>query len=568
MGSCDGLTNIGGCVSMGYIHVKDIKITGIGSITGRKSETCVAVDNLWYWRLNYSDTTGNNPEIEEDLTVENGRSVLEALEEYSSSRELPETDEARAYRTTWIINPENAKLTARVNKRVIDSYNTSIVLLPTFLDGARYHFDGWYSDGKKVVTSEVREETTFDGEWEKEVDKKKLTIIIVVVVVVVVLAIIATVSSIYGYGYAKRRKEMVLLRELLYPAKFDNEEPENSLNRMEGLYPEDYTTHGEIKLREALRLAGLNEKQASTVMAACYENARRLGEEDKLPQNLTVDDAAALAMYTFDFGTDDMYNLNPYRIINSALNNRTEENMEKAKDILYLVMKALRKLPVVFGRELHRGIRVDVSENADRAGGQSRPQYTEGSIITWSAMSSTSPDMTVTKSFLKGGSKTGKAAGTLFIISNGWGYDIQPYSLFPTESEILVEPERQFKVVSIIPAELTIIKLEMLKTPIILPDIYGRHDFFVPALYFVKERMDEHERNRRRKLRAEQEEHKKEVYERHKNQTEEKSEGERKEDRRMLRDSRVLERNAPSFPPSYTPPRPTNRFVGIEMDTL
>ena len=137
----------------------------------------------------------------------------------------------------------------------------------------------------------------------------------------------------------------------------------------------------------------------------------------------------------------------------------------------------------------------DVNTNKNTS---ASPSYKEGNIITWNALSSTSPDMTVTKTFLAKGSKSGRAAGTLFIINNGWGYDIQPYSLFPTESEILVEPERQFKVVSVIQAELTIVKLEMLKTPILLPDIYGRHDLRVPPLYFIKKRTDKNEKKRER----------------------------------------------------------------------
>ena len=511
MGSCDDFTEVGGCVSAGDVYVENIRIPEIGSVIGNKAESCTAAENLWFGRLNYSDTTGKNPEIGEDFTVENGRSVLEVLKSYQSSRELPETKDTRGYKTTWVVNPQNAKVTAKVNDRVIDAQDGSIVLLPTFLDGNKLRFDGWYNGDEKVETSEIRQDTTFAGKWEEEIKKKNTTtIIIIVVVVVVVLAALISSSAIYAIGYRRRKNEMVLLKELLYPEVFDDNEPENSLNRMKGLYPDDYTSHGDVKLREALRLAGLDEKQTSKVMVQCYDNARRLGEEDKLPKNLTVDDAAALAMYTFDFGMNELYHLNPYRIINSALNKRTEKNMEKAKDLIYLVMKALRKLPVEHGMELHRGIRVDVSENTNQSGGNSFPSYTEGSIITWDALSSTSPDMTVTKTFLAGGAKTGKAAGTLFIINNGWGYDIQPYSLFPTESEILLEPERKFRVTSVIPAELTIIKLEMLKTPVILPDIYGRHNFYVSPVYFIKENVYKYEKYKRRKLREEQIEYKKE----------------------------------------------------------
>ena len=66
-----------------------------------------------------------------------------------------------------------------------------------------------------------------------------------------------------------------------------------------------------------------------------------------------------------------------------------------------------------------------------------------------------------------------KAVGTLFITEGGWSYDIQPYLLFPDEAEILLEPERQFKVTSVIKGDLTVINLEMLNTPLPLPNMFG-----------------------------------------------------------------------------------------------
>ena len=62
---------------------------------------------------------------------------------------------------------------------------------------------------------------------------------------------------------------------------------------------------------------------------------------------------------------------------------------------------------------------------------------------------------------------------TLLIINKGWGYDIQPYSLFPDEEEILLEPERQFRVVSVLNTALTVINLEMLNTPLSVPEVFG-----------------------------------------------------------------------------------------------
>lgn len=63
--------------------------------------------------------------------------------------------------------------------------------------------------------------------------------------------------------------------------------------------------------------------------------------------------------------------------------------------------------------------------------------------------------------------------GTLFIIEDGWGYNIQPYSLYPEEEEILLEPERRFEVESVIESDLTIVNLRMLDTPLILPQTFS-----------------------------------------------------------------------------------------------
>ena len=167
----------------------------------------------------------------------------------------------------------------------------------------------------------------------------------------------------------------------------------------------------------------------------------------------------------------------------------------KVRDVLYLVMSALRKLQAVEGVTLYRGIH----EKADMS------QYKDGSTVMWPGFSSTSPDMSVTKTFLahtrsernemdseeksdgsepikvRGGNKKegGEEVtlkGTLFIIEEAWGYNIQPYSLYSEEEEILLEPESVFEVTSVVDSdELTIVTLKMLDTSPILTKIFGEN---------------------------------------------------------------------------------------------
>ena len=122
--------------------------------------------------------------------------------------------------------------------------------------------------------------------------------------------------------------------------------------------------------------------------------------------------------------------------------------------------------------EATEGDREDAVQGCEGRSESGQGPLSQGDVVTWSALSSTSPDMEATKAFLGKGSKSGNATGTLFIIDKGWGYDIQPYSLFPDEEEILLEPERQFRVVSVLKAALTIINLEMLDTPLSVPEVF------------------------------------------------------------------------------------------------
>lgn len=234
-------------------------------------------------------------------------------------------------------------------------------------------------------------------------------------------------------------------------------------SNLSNIYPHNYARPS---MREALQKAGLTEDHINLICERCEEIAHDAAEQGKLFDGFTEEDAAALAMYTYELGKQN-YESNPYRIINKSLAeiSRDTAGIQKARGLLYLVMTALRKLPRVTGKDLHRGLKGEV--NIDKN------HYFEGNIITWSALTSTSPDMKVTRSFLAKESVSGNAMGTLFIIKNGWGYDIQPYSAFPGETEILIEPERQFEITDVIKSDLIIIKLTMLDTPLAVPEIFG-----------------------------------------------------------------------------------------------
>lgn len=509
VGYCNKYNEMNGCVSAGKILVDAAYSSTSGSISGYKDGTSEVRENIWSWEIEYGDYGDDNLAIMKNVTLENRTSVLDFLKNTAEVKTIPEQENVKEYATTWVVNPQNALITAKVGGKVVAAYNSTIVLLPTFMDSEKFYFEGWKRDGKITSTTYVDEDTVFEGEWLEYPDiidiiKDNLIYMILAPSIVIIIIIVI----LYAKGYRNLVKKNRKILDLMYPEIPEADEPEFSLNKIEDLYPVDYRRPTMV---EALKNAGLDENQAVIVSSACYKVAYEVEKKGELPDGLTVDDAAAITMYTFDFGVNG-YNFNPYRLINSALFDNNVEGVRKAKDILYLVMSALRKLPVITGKPLFRGIRVNVGENGGGFNGQANtPTYEMGSIITWSGLSSTSPEMEVTKEFLARGSMTRKAAGTIFIIADGWGYDIQPYSLFPTETEILLEPGRQFKITSVIPAaELTIVNLKMLRTTIPFPDLYGRHKFKVSPLYFVDDIKESFEnfknkREERRRRRMERE---------------------------------------------------------------
>ena len=360
---------------------------------------------------------------------------------------------------------------------------------------ADYAFVGWFNEpaGGKYINADTRvdkaENHTLYARWKEGASSTgSLSITLIVAIPTSVILITAIVLIILGLLLKKRKdkEEMYdnergyeLSQPLISEDDYSNEysrvilTSNDEAERNDGLtgidagilsklYTQDYVRP---TLRDALLQVDLTDRLADLIYSACENAARVVKDEGRLFDGFTEEDAAAVAMYTYDFGFRDFEN-NPYRIVNRSLAGRNYANLQKASGLLYLVMTALRKLPRYTGCTLYRGVRGEVSLDEEH--------YHEGNVITWTALSSTSPDMGATKAFLARGSKSRSAKGTLFVIDGGWGYNIQPYSLFPGEVEILLEPERQFRVKSVFPGEeLTFINLQMLDTPLALPHVFG-----------------------------------------------------------------------------------------------
>ena len=374
--------------------------------------------------------------------------------------------------------------------RTLD-FNEEIVY-PENVTKEDYDFIGWDNNVKYMPAYNL----TISAQWEAKGkgDKSKsdgngaLVAGIVVPLFLILIALVALVLFIlFRKGHltiVNKRLEVakpLIAREAAEP--FDRtrrvvarsrEEVKGGIsaagnNRLDlaDIFPRDFAPP---TMRAALLAAELSEEQADLVCDACSNAAAGARERGALFAGFGEADAAAVAMYTYDFESFEEFDNDPFRVSTKSLTRRNYASMQKACGMLYLAVAALRKLSRVTGVTLYRGVRSGVKLEAG--------YYRKGTVVTWSGLASTSPNMEATKALLveeegpKGMSK--KAKGTLFVIEGGWGYNVQPYSLTADDEEIVIEPERKFIVTSVIKSDVTIITLQMLDTPLSLLKLFER----------------------------------------------------------------------------------------------
>ena len=131
-----------------------------------------------------------------------------------------------------------------------------------------------------------------------------------------------------------------------------------------------------------------------------------------------------LIIYAYTYESDI------YRVVNKALRLGDQGCIEKWSFFIYWLEEALAQLPRYSG-EVYRGIGIVPDKE----------QYAVGREVTWSAFSSTSVKWKVAHGFLTGGS------GMVFAIRSRSGREIQQYSYYNSEAEVLFPPSRRFRVI-------------------------------------------------------------------------------------------------------------------------
>jgi hypothetical protein len=185
------------------------------------------------------------------------------------------------------------------------------------------------------------------------------------------------------------------------------------------------------------------------IEARCTMFANDLRFSNKLTNGITVDEAAAINLYTTETSSEKRHNF--YFLLNESLRDPNRVGVQAFLPYMRLLFNALGKLePYVSDRQLYRTIRGSFA-------------YKSNQTVRWWAFSSSSPSLNKLSHFAGAlpsvevvdpnipqpiESKQ-ESFPALFSFKCSRAFDISGFSIYPDEKEILIVPPVQFKVRSI-----------------------------------------------------------------------------------------------------------------------
>ena len=180
----------------------------------------------------------------------------------------------------------------------------------------------------------------------------------------------------------------------------------------------------EQNLANALSFVGVSTDEVMQKASEIVMSAVQRGVLERL--KLDFEEALCIAAYTVETKKGPSM----YRAMNDILRQKhTKESLLPLWPLLVMFLKALRKLPRVKKNVVYRGVNKDLGE-----------QLQNGTTATWWGFTSTSWDMESTNNFIS-------SNGSLLILDGPCeGYDLHELSEFPTEKELLLEPETRFRI--------------------------------------------------------------------------------------------------------------------------
>ena len=197
-----------------------------------------------------------------------------------------------------------------------------------------------------------------------------------------------------------------------------------------GLFPSDKPLAESL---ETALILVVNQMPAYTsLLKAALRQARRVARsKPHIPQHML----AAIVFYTLEDVADR--EKSPYYLLNKALRAKARKDVKLWKDYIWLLLNALKLLPAATDVMVFCGMKVGAETLGD--------DYDEGEEFVWSGFSSTATTVKVMQEFMGT-----EGPRTLFQLelTERVGRDLRDFSLFPSENEILLPPNMQFKVVS------------------------------------------------------------------------------------------------------------------------
>ena len=253
---------------------------------------------------------------------------------------------------------------------------------------------------------------------------------------------------------------------------------EESINK----YVEEFLSYVEElpSLSDALKQmfisCQLTEEQANDLIKDILTKTEEIINKnwDKIKKRyskISKEDSNIICSYTCE-SKNNKYS--PYKILNKNL--VSEDRKGGVKNIskyLFILLKSLRKLDRYYPNEkekyLYRCINFKVNLNYDLFNKKLVP-YITGNTKTFWGFTSSSPDIAMTYNFLK--EEGINKSGTIFTLAGKiWGYDISLFNYY-NEKEILIEPERKFKIDEVMPPinDIIHIRCDIQDSPIILDE--------------------------------------------------------------------------------------------------
>ena len=179
----------------------------------------------------------------------------------------------------------------------------------------------------------------------------------------------------------------------------------------------------------ALKDAGV--PNCDEVAAVCSEKAQAFDAEKRLKLSFVV-------AYTYGPGEGDKWTDTPFYKINKALLDGSYLSMFPVRGLIWGLFQGLRTLPYKQFDSVYRALKSSVP-------------WKTGRTWFWPCFTSATKNLDTAETSLTV-SETGKKEGTLMIIENGWGYDLEEVELARDGNEVLMEPGLKMYIRRIVPS--------------------------------------------------------------------------------------------------------------------